>query len=413
MIDRASDTLQHTAFFDVLGGMSEADPEWSATTAGLTVLRLVDGWLTEGSRAAQASVHGIQAVRAAIDAIPDEQLSRPILSAIVDAIEGASMPDIRPLAPRLMAYGRCLDHEAKFALAIDVYQTTLGHLPSSLEPDTALDAHMRLAHCFRVVGRFDDAAASYAEGKRIAQTANDTAKMLHARVGEGTLAVARGNLPLAQSILDEVIAAATTQGFNDIQAIALHGRAFVANARSQYEDGARFAYDALRYTHNLRGRDRILIDLSTSLTYLGALDAARDALLVVAATGEEQYARWMAAVNLMEVGALQMNEPLVERYRRELANETLPPYLHSGYYFYSAVGYHAFGKFREAEQALARAGQLAEQHGLNQLLFQVEELRTKVRQGLAAERRAAAREEVYAVRDIAAAVAEMRQLAGV
>jgi tetratricopeptide (TPR) repeat protein len=413
VIDRASDTLKHTAFFDVLGGMSEADPEWPATSAGLAVLRLVDGWLTEGSQAAQASVHGLRAVRAAIEAIPHDQLSRPILLGIVGAIEGANMPDIRPLASRLMAYGRCLDHGAKFVLAIDVYQTALGHLPANLEPDAALDAHMRLAHCFRVVGRFDDAAATYAEGKRLAQLANDSAKMLHARVGEGTLAVARGNLPLAQSILDEVIAAATAAGFDEIQAIALHGRAFVANARGQYEDGARFAYDALRYTHSLWGRDRLLIDLSEALTHLGALDAARDGLLVVATDGQEQIARWTAMVDLMEVAAMQMNEPLVERYRRELLNESLPPYLQTAFYYYSGLAYHAFGKFRLAETALDHAGELAQKHGHNQLRFQVDELRDKVRRGVAAERRRATDLDLAGVQDITAAVAEMRALAGV
>lgn len=393
--------------------MSEADPEWSATNAGLLVLRLVDGWLTEGSQCAQASVHGLRAIRTVIDAIPHDQLARPILSGIVDAIEGANMPDIRPLAPRLMAYGRCLDHAAKFVLAIDVYQAVLGQLPPGSDSDIALDVHVRLGHCFRVAGRFDDAAAMYVEGKRIAQAANDSAKVLHARVGEGTLAVARGNLPLAQSILDEVIAAATAGGFDDIQAIALHGRAFVANARGQYEDGARFAYEALRFTHSLWGRDRLLIDLSESLTQLGALDAARDGLLVVATTGEEQIARWTAAVDLIEVGAMQMNEPLVERYRRELLDEPLTPYLQTVYHYHSALAHHAFGKFPLAETALDRAGELAQKHGHNQLLFKIDELRDTVRKGVAAERRAAAARNVADVQDIAAAVAEMRALAGV
>ena len=34
------------------------------------VLRMVDGWLSEGSEAPQVSVRGLQGLRAAIDAIP-------------------------------------------------------------------------------------------------------------------------------------------------------------------------------------------------------------------------------------------------------------------------------------------------------------------------------------------------------
>jgi len=375
------------------------------------VLRLIDGWLTEGSRSPQVSVWGVRAVRGAIEATPQSQIVRSILTSIVDCVESAQIPDIRPLAPRLMAYGRCLDHEAHWALAIDVYESTIAYLPPALDADMAIDAHMRLAHCFRVVGRFDDAASAYSQAKEIASAANDSMKALHARVGEGTLAAARGNLPLAESVLDEAIAATATAGFDDVRAIALHGRSFVAYARGEYDAAARFAYDALRLTHSLTARDRILTDLANALTQIGTLDAARDAFLVVAATGQEQYVRWIAMINLMEVGAMQTNEPLFERYRRELIDEALPPSLRAQYHYYSAVGNRAFGKLAAAESCLTQANELAEQHGLNQLLFEIDALRSKVRQGVAAERRAA--RDMPALRDITEAVSQMRDLVGV
>jgi tetratricopeptide (TPR) repeat protein len=375
------------------------------------VLRLIDGWLTEGSRSTQVSVWGVRAVRGAIDATPQSQVVRSILTSIVDCVESAQFPDIRPLAPRLMAYGRCLDHEAHWALAIDVYQSTLAYLPVGLDADMAIDAYMRLAHCFRVVGRFDDAASAYGQAKQVAATANDPMKALHARVGEGTLAVARGNLPLAESILDEAIAATEAAGFDDVRAIALHGRSFVAYARRQYDSAARHAYDALRITHSLTARDRILTDLANALAQIGALDAARDAFLVVASTAQEQLARWTAMINLMEVGAMQTNQPLFERYRRELTDEALPPYLRAQYHYYSAVGNRAFGKLAAAESCLTQANELAEQQGLNQLLFEIEELRSKVRQGIAAERCTA--RDLPALRDITDAVSQMRDLVGV
>jgi len=411
MIERPSGTLQHSAFFETLGSISESHPDWSATTAGLMVLRLIDGWLTEGSRAPQVSVWGVRAVRDAIAAMPREAMAGPILSGIVDSVEVAQMPDIRLLAPRLLAYGRCLDHEARWPLAIDVYETTLAYLPAALSADMAIDANMRLAHCLRVVGRFDEAGGSYARAKLIATEADDRMKALHARVGEGTLAVARGNLPLGESILDEAIAASGEAGFDDVRAIALHGRAFVANARHHYDQAARFAYDALQLTHSLTGRDRILTDLAQSLTQLGALDAARDAFLVVSATGQEQYVRWIAMINLLEVAALQTNEPLFDRFRRELSDEALPAYLRAQYHYHSAMGHRAFGKLVAAESCLVQASELAEQNSFNQLLFEIEELRTKVRQGVAAQRRAA--REVPALADITEAVAEMRELVGV
>jgi tetratricopeptide (TPR) repeat protein len=411
VIQRVSDSLEHAPFFEALATLSETHPEWPATSAGLMVLRLVDGWLSEGLHAAQVSAWGLRGVRAAIDTIPRDQAARSILSGIVDSVETAKDPTVASLTPRLMAYGRCLDHDARWAQAIDVYRSTLTYVSAERDPHTVIDAHMRLAHCYRVIGRFDEAAHSYQEAKQTGAAANDPMKVLHARVGEGTLSVARGNLPLAETILDEAIVGATVAGFDDVRAIALHGRAFVANARGQHEAAARYAYQALRLTHSLPARDRILTDLAMSLTQLGALDAARDAFLVVAATGEEQYVRWIAMINLMEVGALQMNEPLVDRYRRELLDEVLPPYLRAQYHYHSAVGYGAFGKLTAAESALAQANDLAERHSLNQLLFQIDELRRAVAQGIAADRRAG--RDLPTIRDIVDAVAEMRELAAV
>jgi len=411
VIEQAADVLRHSAFVEALESGTEGDSDWTAKNAGLVVLRLVDAWLTSAGDAPELSVWGMKGARSAIEAVSPSQVVRAILSGVVDSIEQTGGADARKLAPRLLAYGRCLDHDGHWKLAIDVYRTILGWQPPALDADMVIDAQMRLAHCYRVESRYDEAAIAYAAAKRVARSSGDQMKELHARVGEGTLAVARGNLPLAESILDEAIAASTLAGFGEVRSIALHGRAFVANARRHYEDAARFAYDALSATHSLTARDRILTDLALSLTQTGALDAARDAFLVVAATAQEQYVRWVAMVNLMEVGALQTNEPLFERYRRELAGESLPDSLRAQYYYYAAFGYHAFGKATAAEGSLADARAIAEHHAYNQLSFEIETLAGNVRHGIAAERRVSG--NVERVRDIAAAVSEMRDLVGV
>ena len=116
-------------------------------------------------------------------------------------------------------------------------------------------------------------------------------------------------------------------------------------------------------------------------------------------------------INLMEVGALQRNEPLVDRYRCQLMDAPLPPETRANYLYYSGFGYAAFGKAAAAEAALAQASELAEQHGINQLAFQIEGLLRSVRQGIAAEQRAS--RDVVGIRDIVEAVAEMRQHANV
>ncbi len=412
MIVREADPLQHSAFFEALGGLTEGEADWHELNAGLLVLRLVDAWLTEGSQAAQVSAWGIRNLRNAVERIPATSPSRTILAGIIEIVESAVVVDVRPIAPRLMAYGRSLDYTARWALAADVFQTLLAHLHPALDPDIAFDARMRLGYCLRQEWQLEAAEAAYVEAGLIGKSAGSRKKELHAQVGLANVVIVRGNLPKADTMLSEVIAASETEGCDEVRAIALHDRAFVANGRARYEEAASLAYAALQLTTGLRERDRILNDLAISLTQLGGLESARDAFLVLAATAQEQYVRWLAMINLLEVGSLQSNEALFERYRRELVTETLPPYLRAQFHYYSAVGHRAFGRLAAAQRELDAAGALAEQHAYNQLQFEVEALATHVRQGLAVERRAA-RELPASLQGVAEAVSEMRALAGV
>ena len=109
----------------------------------------------------------------------------------------------------------------------------------------------------------------------------DEMKVLHARVGDAALAADRGNLARRRVDPRQRCRGSSSRGFNDVHAIALHDRAYVANARGQYELGVRYAFDALLRVRSLTARDRILVDLALSFAQMGVLGAARDAFLVV------------------------------------------------------------------------------------------------------------------------------------
>ena len=71
-------------------------------------------------------------------------------------------------------------------------------------------------------------------------------------------------------------------------------------------------------SNNQRDRDRTLANIATGFRYLGLMDVARDAYLVLASTAQEQYIRWMSELNLMELAALQGMELDFDKYRRDL-----------------------------------------------------------------------------------------------
>jgi tetratricopeptide (TPR) repeat protein len=404
-------SIEHLAYFGILGGMSEGDADWPAINAGLQVLLLVDAWMS-GNDASRASEYGIHAVRSAIEAVPAAVASRQILSRIVDAGDVPGSPNLVQIGRHLMGYGRSLDYDGRYALAADVYRALIRHVPPSLDADIAIDAQMRLGYCLRIQDDWTAADIAYGTAHEIAIARGDASKAMHARIGQASVAFARGNLPAAESMLDAIIVEAAPAAYSDVRSMALHDRALVAHWRGQYDHAARLAYSALALTRGLTSRDRILADLANAFVQLGVLDVARDSYMVLANTAQEQYVRWLAMINLLEISALQTNEAVFESYRADLMGERLPSFLMAQYHYYTAFGYHAFGKNGIALRSLEQAAELAEAHRYNQLLFQVEELTAAVKRGAAAERRAA-RPVPAELQDVTDAVSEMRQLAGV
>lgn len=408
--------IRHLAFFEALGSLEEGSTDWHATTAGLVVLRLVDAWYDEGAHIAAADAWGLSAVREAVGAMTAGDPARTILSGVVDAVAAAERADFSVVATRLSAYGRALHFDAKWRLAADVYETLLTYAHPIDESDVYINASMQLGYCLRMLGEFDQAAVAYADAGRIATSMGDVVGILRARIADARLSMSRGNLPRAEEILDDTIARATSESLHDVAGLALHERSIVAYDRGDFQGSIRFAYDALPKLTGQSARDRVLVDIAASFLELGVASAARDAFLVLAATAQEQYVRWTATLNLLELSVLDTNEPRFESYRRELATVELPANLEVAYHLQTGKGYSAFGRWERAERALTRAVELAAKHRLNQLLFSAEESLRQLEVGKQATRTNPVLIPVVApesVADVAAAIHQMRTLVGV
>jgi tetratricopeptide (TPR) repeat protein len=371
-------TLRHLAFFEELAALDESDAEWRSVKAGLVVLRLVDSWMEEGAHVVTADAWGLRAVRAAIAEVEDGVPGRAILGSILDAMEGSPVADMCAVAPRLLAYGQALEYAARYVLAADVYRQVIGHTHPVEESDIAVTAHLQLAKCLRLTGNTGAAAQAYEMAAQVADASNDIVGVLNARMGNAKIAIERGNLPRAEQLLDQTIAIASGPGLADVRSKALHDRAGVAFHRGDYENSIQFAYEALTLATNPPDRDRVLGDLATAFMRLGVLSAARDAYLVLSVTAQEQWTRWLATMNLMEIASRDGAETVFERYRRELADAPLPAVLAADYYIQAGEGYQRLGRTDLACGYLERALALASEHHFNQIVFYVEEALQKV-----------------------------------
>jgi tetratricopeptide (TPR) repeat protein len=404
--------LRHLAFFEELGRMDENDASWRSVSAGLVVMRLVDNWIEDGATPSRVDAWGVSAVREAIAEVAETTPLRRILNGIVDIVVSSNSLDLHALIPRLMAYGQALDYESKFSLAGDVYTAVIAHAHPVDDADLVVTAHIQLAFCLRTLGEHDAAREAYAQAARVATQAGDIIGVLRARLGDAKLAITRGNMPEAESMLDETIARAREVHAGAECSNALHARAHVAGLRGQFERSIEFAYQALELATGTRDRDRILSDIATSFMYLGLFDVARDAYLVLASTAQEQYIRWMSEINLMEIAAKEGTELRFDKYRRELSNADFTPQLRVVYLLHVGRGYHLLGQAEAGIEYLERAVELASRYSFNQLVFEAEQALGDARHEKTHPPVVAPMELLESVQTVIGAISGMKQLAG-
>ena len=404
-----TDNMRHLPFFTALADSADDDPSWRAVTAGLVVLRLVDSWIEEGAGMVSADSWGVRSVRAAIEDMPAGAPARTILTGVVDALTSSRGGDLHAVAPRLMAYARSLDLDARWALAVDVYATVIAHAHPVEDSDVAVNALLRQAHCLRELGDLTEAMETYEIAGQVARTSGNLIGDLRAQIGEAKILAARGNLPDADAKLENAAMRAADLELVEVRSVATHDRSHVAHLRGQYDVAVRFAYDAMRGSASEHERERILNDLATSFHMLGDKSAARDAFLILASTAREQYLRWTATINLMELAAEDGMSLQFERYRQQLSGAPLPPMLQVQFELHAGRGYQTFGEYDQAETWLVRAGRSATAHSFNQLVFAAE---TALANNVRAARpsRVAAFELPDDVRQIASELREMREL---
>jgi tetratricopeptide (TPR) repeat protein len=405
----ASENMRHLPFFTELATRRDGDPSWRSVTAGLVVLRLVDSWIGEGAGIVAADSWGVRSVRAAIEDMPKGTPTRTILAGVVDALTSSRGGDLHAVAPRLMAYARCLDLDGQWSLAADVYETVIAHAHPVEDSDVAVNALLRRGHCLRELGELDEAMTTYGTAGRVARTGGNLIGDLRAQIGEAKILAARGNLPDADARLEAAAERAATLELSEVRSVATHDRSHVAHLRGQYDAAVRFAYDAMRDSASEHERERILNDLATSFHMLGDKSAARDAFLILASTAREQYLRWTATINLMELAAEDGVSIQFERYRQQLASAALPPMLQVQFELHVGRGYQSFGEWELAETWLERAGRTATSHSFNQLAFAADAALANNKRP-AEPRRATTFEAPEDVRQIATELREMREL---
>jgi tetratricopeptide (TPR) repeat protein len=370
--------IRHQVFFDNLGSLKEDSASWRSAFAGLSVLRLVDTYSDTGLKADPGSWAQLHNVRTAIEGVSEGDPIRGVLTTVLEEVTRRSAIDDTVCAA-LLAYGRALDYEANWGLAADVFSTVAKLTRPEKNSRLAIDANVAVGGSARRNGDWETSARAYSQAAYIADTVGDHQNVLTVQVGIANTYLAKGNLPQAQSILDDVIVQSRDQHMPEIQAMALHSRAALAQRKGEHAEGIRLAHEALTLTIKSSERDAVLEDIAAMFTEIGLRDAARDAHLVVVATAQTKMVRSTALINLMELASLDAMPEAFDNYARELAKTPLSPWLRAHYLLFLGEGMHRLGRGEPALEALHEAIRFSDANQIHQVSFKAQTSLTGVR----------------------------------
>jgi len=401
--------IRHGAFVAALGGIADDDvassQRWKALCAGFTTLRLVDAWATEGA----VDLRALQATTATIATLPGTSTVRELLGAITAAIASPlSHGERSPYIP-LLAYGRLLEYDAEWALAVDAYSVVVEHGPAGGSADLLPDAYHRLGYCRRMLGDLTGAAADFATGRKVAREQGNAAVDLRLRLSEANVLAHRGNFPAAVAALDTLIADASAAGERQVVAAARHDSGLVAYAQGRYERAALDCFAASQSYDDPRQRARALSDLAACSAALGHRELARRVNEILYATAATRELRWAAAINLLETAVDEGRETVFEAYRSTLEAEPLPVTMAANYHLFTGRAYARFGRPRLARQEFGRALGIAMDAGLNQVSILADQALAALDAPVTSTHTAAASREPWSadIEHLTASVAEL------
>lgn len=370
--------IRHQVYFDALGSMREDSAAWRSVFAGLSVLRLVDSYSEPRSALSPANWAQFHSVRAAIEALTEGDPLRGVLTAVVEETAKRNTID-ETVCTSLLAYGRALDYEASWGLATDVFSTVAKLARPEKNARLAVEAHIAIGGAARRNGDWDVSARAYSQAAYIADTMGDRHGVLTVQVGIANTYLAKGNLPQAETILDDVIVQSRDQELTEVQGMALHSRAVVAQKRGNHAEGLMLAYEAFNLTSRPTERDQLLDDIGGIFAELGMRDSARDAHLIVVATAQSKFSRWQAIVNLLELASIDGMADAFDAYAMELAKAPTGPWVRAHFLLFLGEGQQRLGRTDAAEGTLREAITFSEHNQFHEIAFKAQSALAAVR----------------------------------
>jgi hypothetical protein len=133
--------------------------------------------------------------------------------------------------------------------------------------------------------------------------------------------------------------------------------------------------------------------------------------LIVAATAQDQWVRWQATLNLMELASIDGMQEAFDSYASELAGASLSPTWRAYFYLYLGQGHERFGRYELAVESLNEAVAFATTHQFHRVAFEAEQSLAAIASGERKRAKAASYKDSYSgeLDDVVDAISELRR----
>ena len=411
--------MRHIPFMKALSEVTDtSDPIWRDASAGYLVLRFFDRWLDDGPAlmSFDQTLPALQArLESGVDVSP--QVQSILLSAVQTMIDAPGTDPALVTGP-LLAYAKYLELAGRLELAEHVYETILEALDSPsgcANPLLAASVFKQYGIVARLSGHFDVSCNAYRRAIILAEQANAIELAMGSRVGMASTLAAWGNLPDAETLLDQVIVDTASPDLVKARSWALHARGVTRTSRARFVDAMKDLFAAHELTEDLDARELILGDIAACAGAAGYRMMARDAYRVLAYTGRTPTVRATGLVNLLEIAVYDGDLHEFERVKRHLGMHkrkyALPAEHAMHAALYTAYSAERFGTRDNAITAYREV--IAQSHnlGVHQIEFKAEASLSSFLAGRAATVTPPVHEPPDSLRSLVEVIAEWGALA--
>jgi tetratricopeptide (TPR) repeat protein len=316
----------------------------------------------------------VESTRKFLGELPATEPEVSHLLGIIESVHSDPMHRDAVLRMALVAYAYYLEHEARLEESLEVLALSARTYRAGIPQVDVATLSLFVARLNRMLARWDSANRAYLVAEQAATEVRDLGTVMLARIGLANVNRGQGNLPLARSALEQIVAETNSPELSDVHGRAWSDLAVVLDVQGFLHESLMAMYHALLAVRDNLVRFRVLGDLGISLRKLGAYDAARQCFDMVLASEPSLIIRTNTCIELMEMESGRGNRLAFERHRQEARafEDRMPPSMAIDYRYRMGIGFARFGKEAKARAMLREALALAEAGKLNEWYFRID-----------------------------------------